>query len=367
MGGIAVIGGGLAGLAAARTLVLSGRRPLLIAAARDVVSRGETLSPAAAQLLDRLQWSDLLDADTAVPSEGRFSVWGDATLRRGALGEGGGWHLDRAGFELRMRARLQGDGVDRAAATCTLLAHHCDGVVLELSDGRVIFADAAIDCSGRVALSSGTAAGRRRTDRLVAVWRVLDLPDDADPAAATLVEAVVLGWWYMAPLPGRRMMLGLFTDTDLLPAGATQDGARWTALAASTIAIAPRLQSLGLDVVARHAPPRVAAAATVTAGRLIEGCVLRAGDAAAALDPLGANGLATALWSGVAAAEAALTLADGDRERADTYERDYLLGIAQHLVTQQAMYAAEPRFSDAPFWQRRHAVPSSHDNQEKRP
>ncbi|MFL9498573.1 NAD(P)/FAD-dependent oxidoreductase [Rhodopseudomonas palustris] len=366
MGRIAVIGAGVAALAAARSLVLAGRRPLLIAPDREVISRGETLSPAAAALLARLQCADLLDAESTLPSEGRFSVWGDGTLRRAAQGEGA-WHLDRARFERQMRAKLNNDPIECHPIIVTMLVHHCDGVVLELGDGRVVFADAAIDCSGRAALSSGTAAARRRTDRLVAVWRVLDLPDDTEPAAATLIEAVALGWWYMAPLPGHRMMLGLFTDTDLLPPGAAQNGATWTSLAASTVAIAPRLRSLGLDATAAGAPPQVAPAATVTASRLIEGRILRAGDAAAALDPLGANGLATALWSGMAAAEAALTLTDGDPERADAYERDYLQGIAQHLVTQQAMYAAEPRFADAPFWQRRRTFASSHPNQEISP
>ncbi|MFT4278362.1 MAG: tryptophan 7-halogenase [Rhodopseudomonas sp.] len=363
MGRIAVIGTGVAALAAARSVMLAGRRPLLIAPDRDVISRGETLSPSAAALLDQLDWADLLSAETALPSVGRFSVWGDATLRRAAQGEGG-WHIDRASFERRMRAKLHSDAIESHPIIVTMLVHHCDGVVLELGDGRVVFADAAIDCSGRAAVSSGTTAGRRRTDRLVAVWRVLDLPDDTEPAMATLIEAVALGWWYMSPLPGRRMMLGLFTDTDLLPPGAAQDGTNWTVLAASTIAIAPRLHSLGLDVTAALQPPQVAPAATVTASRLIEGRILRAGDAAAALDPLGANGLATALWSGIAAAEAALTLTNGERERADAYERDYLQGIAQHLVNQQAMYAAEPRFSDAPFWQRRRTAPSSHPQKE---
>lgn len=69
----------------------------------------------------------------------------------------------------------------------------------------------------------------------------------------------------------------------------------------------------------------------------------------------------------MAAAEAALTLTEGEPERADAYERDYLQGIAQHLVSQQAMYAAEPRFADAPFWQRRRAVVSSHPQKETLP
>ncbi|MBI5131177.1 MAG: tryptophan 7-halogenase [Rhodopseudomonas palustris] len=362
---IAVIGGGVAGLAAARRLTLRGQRPILIAPPHDVPSRGETLSFKALPFLDTLQGLELLDGGNALPSDGRFSVWGSATLRQATAGEGPGYHLDRARFEQQMRDWFVAGDVERVAANVSEIAHQPCGVALTLADGRVIFAAAAIDCTGRAAMSSGAAAARRRLDRMVAVWRVLDLPDEAETVAATLIEAVELGWWYMAPIPGRRMMLGLFTDSDLLPSGVAQDGALWASLAADTHAIAPRLQSLGLECVAMRAAPAVAPAASVTVQRLIEGRVLRAGDAAAALDPLGANGLATALWSGIAAADAALGLVAGDADAGATYERDYLQGIAHHLATQQAMYAAEPRFAAAPFWRRRQSSFTANHQKER--
>jgi flavin-dependent dehydrogenase len=350
---IAVIGAGVAGLSAARRLVLAGQRPLLIAPEPAVPSRGETLSHTALRFLQTLQAAKLLEADSALPGEGRFSVWGGAALRKASDDEGRGFHLDRARFERRMRELFITNDVERIALRVTALAHQRDGVALTLTDGRVIFADAAIDCSGRAALSSGAAAGRRRLDKLVAVWRVLDLADETETAAATLVEAVELGWWYMSPIPGRRMMLGLFGDSDLLPSGVAQHGALWARLAADTRAIAPRLHSLGLDQVLADAAPAVAPAASVSVAQLIEGNILRAGDAAAALDPLGANGLATALWSGIAAADAALGLVRGQAGAGEAYQRDYLQGIAHHLATQQAMYGSEPRFAEAPFWRRR--------------
>lgn len=359
MGPIAVIGGGVAGLTAARRLMLAGHRPVLIAPDPAVPNRGETLSPKALTLLEALRWTHLLDADSALPGEGRFSVWGDATLRKAPDQEGLGYHLDRVQFERLMRTALLADEVERISNTVAVMEHRPGGVALTLADGAVITAAAAIDCTGRAALSSGAMADRRRLDRLIAAWRVLDLPDDADTAAATLVEAVELGWWYMSPLPGRRMMLGLFTDTDLLPTGVAQDGALWSSLAAGTHAIAPRLESLGLDAVAADLAPAIAPAASVTVSRLIEGRIVRAGDAAAALDPVGANGLATALWSGLHAAAAALALAEGEASASTSYERDYLQGVAHQLATQRAMYASEPRFADAPFWRRRQNEPSA--------
>lgn len=362
---IAVIGAGVAGLSAARRLVLAGHRPILIAPDPAVPNRGETLSPKALTLLEALQWAHLLDADSALPGEGRFSVWGDATLRKAPDHEGLGYHLDRAQFERLMRTALLTSDVERISSTVTALAHQPGGVELTTADRAVISVAAAIDCTGRAALSSGAAAERRRLDRLIAAWRVLDLPDDAETAAATLVEAIDLGWWYMSPLPGRRMMLGLFTDTDLLPTGVAQDGTRWANLAAGTIAIAPRLGSLGLEAIAAASPPAIAPAASVTVSRLIEGRIVRAGDAATALDPVSANGLATALWSGLQAAAAALGLAKGAADAGAVYERDYLQGVTQQLATQQAMYASEPRFADAEFWRRRQTTPSESDHKER--
>ncbi|WP_022724404.1 NAD(P)/FAD-dependent oxidoreductase [Rhodopseudomonas sp. B29] len=351
---IAVIGAGVAGLAAARSLALAGERPLLIAPPHDVASRGETLSPQALPLLEQLQLGEVVDANNALAGEGRFSVWGDGVLRRADDSAGRGLHLDRARFEQRMRELCDGMA-ERLDAAVSAMAHRPSGVVLTLADGRIIFAEVAIDCTGRAALSSGAASERRRLDRMVAAWRLLDLPDDAETAAATLIEAVELGWWYMAPLPGRRMMLGLFSDSDLLPRGLIQNGPLWARLAANTKAIAQRLMSLGLDQHLADAPPAMAPAATITVQHIVEGRILRAGDAAAALDPLGANGLATALWSGLAAAEAALGLVESNSAAAEAYERDYLAGIAHHLSTQRAMYQSEFRFADAPFWRRRNS------------
>ena len=119
----------------------------------------------------------------------------------------------------------------------------------------------------------------------------------------------------------------------------------------------PRLESLDLDTACASLSPQVAPAASIVPTHLVEGRVLRSGDAAASLDPLGANGLATALWSGIQAAEAALALIADDPAPALAYERAFLEGIAHHLSGQRTLYAAERRFTDAPFWSRRHAFP----------
>ncbi len=348
---IAVLGSGVAGMAAARALVRAGVWPCLIAPEETVRARGETLSPRALPFLEKLGWSDLLDDTNAVAGEGRFSIWGSAHLRRG-MEEERGLHLDRSALEAAMARTLNGH-VERIATSVQVLEHHAAGVQLILENGVQRPFVAVVDCTGRTALSSGAVAERRRLDKLVATYAILPVPDDVQTIMATLVEAVEIGWWYAAPMPGQRMMVGLFSDSDLLPAHLARDGTLWARMAQGTSAIGPRLESLGLmEDMATHIP-QMAPASTTCATHLLEGRIVRAGDAAAALDPLGANGLATALWSGMQAANASIALVQGDDAPARAYEQAYLEGIYRHLSTQQQLYASEPRFAAAPFWARR--------------
>lgn len=351
---VVILGAGMAGMACARTLLQRGHHPLLVAPEHDVASRGETLSFRASPYLDRLGWMDLLDAETAVPSEGSYSLWGNAMLRRDASHQDGqpGWHIDRRRLEARMADMLDTGGIARLRTEVRQLSRAASHVTLELADDSTINASYVIDCSGRAAISAGPDSPLRRLDRLVACYCVLTLDDDVDAAAMSLVEAVADGWWYMTVIPGRRSLLCYFTDSDLLPPGLRRDSALLAPLLSQTKAIAARLDSLGLDPTA-IGELSFAPASTATQVRLVEHHILRAGDAASALDPLGANGLATALWSGIQAAESVMGLLDGNDSPSLDYEQRFLEGIASFLATQRAMYASERRFGDAPFWQRR--------------
>lgn len=345
----------MAGMACARMLQRSGIRPLLIAPAHEVANRGETLSHRAAPSLDALGWRDLLDAETAIESEGRYSIWGSRALRRGDAHQDDhpGWHIDRQKLQARMAASLDADGIERLIAEARQLIRAPAGTIVETSDGTSIAADIVIDCTGRAAVSCGPDAALRRLDKLVACYAIHQLDDDVEAASATLVEAVALGWWYMSVIPGGRLLVGLFTDSDLLPAGLRKVLGLWSELASQTIAVSARLESLGIDL-ARSSELQFAPATTVTAAKLMEPGFIRAGDAASAMDPLGANGLATALWSGIRSAEgAAQLITHGDAAPAARYEQEFLKGIASHLGTQAALYASERRFPDAEFWLRR--------------
>lgn len=344
----------MAGMACARSLIQRGCRPLLVAPGHEVSSRGETLSFRASPYLETLDWRDLLDAQTAVACEGRYSIWGGSALRRDTSHQDGmsGWHIDRQKLEARMAGTLDADGIERVRCEAKELTRSASHVVIDLEDGPSIEAEFVIDCTGRAALTSGPDTPLRRIDKLVACYAIFNLDDDVEAVPATLVEAVATGWWYMSMMPGHRILLCFFTDSDLLPRGLSKDAKLWAGMASQTNAISARLESLSLDVAGcEHL--QFAPANTTTMSRLIDHRIIRAGDAASALDPLGANGLATALWSGMQAAESVIGALAGDNTASLRYERQFLEGIASFLVTQTAMYASEWRFFDAPFWLRR--------------
>ena len=356
---IVVVGAGMAGMACARGLQRRGLRPILIAPPQAAHNRGETLSSRARPFLEALGWLPLLDDATTLSCEGRYSIWGNATLRRDdTQGEAeSGWHIDRRKLEARMMETLDADGIERVSGTVRTVTRMRHGASLELSDGSRHEADFVIDCSGRASVSAGDA-NLMRLDKLVACYAIAALDDDAEVAAATLVEAVADGWWYMSALPGRRVLVGFFTDSDLLSSGLRRDPARWAQMASETLAVSQRVTSLGIDLA--RSSLQFAASSTVTATRIVEPRVIRAGDAASALDPLAANGLATALWSGTQAADSVAELIAGNGAVAARYEQSYLQGIAAHLAAQRSLYASERRFRTLPFWQRRNGIEPSH-------
>lgn len=355
---VVILGAGMAGMACARTLLRRGCRPLLVAPSQDTANRGETLSFRASPHLEKLGWLDLLDAGTAIACQGRYSIWGSATLRRDSFHQEreSGWHIDRQQLESRMAKALDADDVARHYAKARRLSQTPTHVVVDLADGSSIEAAFVVDCSGRAAVTSGGDTPLRRLDWLVACYSIFALEHDVEAVPATLVEAVAAGWWYMSVMPGHRALLCFFTDSDLLPPGLRKDASLWADMVSHTHAISARVASLGIDLAAcPHL--QFAPASTTTMSKLIDHRIVRAGDAAATLDPLGANGLATALWSGIQAAEAVIGVLVRDNTASQHYERQFLEGIASTLITQRAMYASEHRYPGALFWQRRNDAP----------
>jgi 2-polyprenyl-6-methoxyphenol hydroxylase-like FAD-dependent oxidoreductase len=173
------------------------------------------------------------------------------------------------------------------------------------------------------------------------------------------IWACETGWWYSAPLPQQQRILAFYTDADLPVAKHVRDAGGLLATARAH----PPLS--GLD----PAFPLQAWLAALTengfsfgftAANSAQTCPpvgpgwLCAGDAALSFDPLSAQGIFNALYTGLAAAESIYRYLQNDIHDFSEYAahlQQIRASYQQHL---RQWYGAEQRWADAPFWQRRH-------------
>lgn len=357
---VAVIGGGIAGAAAALTVAGAGRSVLVIGPEDEAGDRpGEFLSPAANALLVELGLAERIAAGPHRVANATYAAWAAPVLaQRNAIThtEGPGRVLHRRAFERALAAAVAEVGVPRLAIP--LAATQRNGVGrdgaswrLTLEDGTERAARFLIDASGRAAVVARRFVRRRRADRLVAACGFLAQEiDDVEPTPATLIEAAAEGWWYATLLPDRRMGLAFFSDPDRLPRGLSRDPAHWRAMLAETEWAARWLDSAGYRI---DTAPRLASAGTTWLERAAGMDWAAAGDAAAAFDPLSSHGLTSALWGGRRAGQGALAALGGDLGPLERYATTLDEAVRQFLSQRRAIYGEVRRFADHPFWSRR--------------
>jgi len=356
---VAVVGGGPAGTAAA---VAAARRGASIALFDRVDARrhdvGETVPPGTAALVTQLFGDGAFDPSAHLPNYGTWSVWGDdeVTVTDSLVTNpfGFGWHLDRAAFDDGLRHAATQAGVHLVEASVTAIER--DGERWELAtvdrEGRrsILNARAVIDATGRRAMLARAAGARRRVyDRLCAA--VTWFTDPAPREHVLIVEAVEAGWWYTAPAPNDHRVCVFLTDADLFP-HEVRTGFGFGDLLASTIAV-----GAVIGAGARRSEPRLVAADTATLDPCGGAGWLATGDAAASFDPLSGQGIATALVLGETAGGAAHEMLHGAHGGARLrYQAEHDRLVTAHLVRRDAHYRDEWRWSDAPFWRRRHVA-----------
>lgn len=354
---VLILGAGPAGASAALNLAGECRVLLVDRHAEPLPRIGESLPPAARRLLtDMGLWEEFL-AQGHAPCFGNRSLWNGLAAEQDFLRDpdGHGWHLDRARFEswLREKARERGAAL-LAPATLGSVEASADGwrLVLETPHGPLqAQARILIDGGGRAStLAKKLGARRNRQDRLVCGWLYGEERSAEDHDGLSHIEASAQGWWYSAALPGQRRVLALHTDADLPGARLLRRDGWLDAAARAMPGLGPVLRNAGFRAAGEV---RIAAAHS---SQLQPGCGpgwLAVGDAALSFDPLSAQGLFNALYTGLAAAETCSRALRGAPQAIRDY-RQQLVSIAdayrQHL---DFWYAQETRWADAPFWQRR--------------
>jgi flavin-dependent dehydrogenase len=354
---VLILGAGPTGAVAALNLAPT-RRVILVEWKPQAARRiGEALPPAARRLLTEMGLFETFIAEGHAPCYGNRAVWGnvdpvDTDFLRDP--DGHGWHLDRARFDGWLRRAAIARGAE-ILTPARLVAVEPGGegwrAQLATARGQVDVAAAfAIDAGGRAApLARRLGAQRRATDRLVCGW----IHGGARPlgrgAGLTTVEAVEDGWFYTAPLPEERRVLAFLTDADLPAAVIARNGARLAECATATREIRA--------VLAESKFTPIVGGFTAAHSSVLEPCAaegwLAAGDASLSFDPLSAQGLLHALFTGLAAAEAADAYLLGDRDVGPQYLQlmdGIQRGYHKHL---DLCYATETRWPSSPFWKRR--------------
>jgi len=363
---VAILGGGPAG--AAMGIALRRHAPqlrvlLIDRASGDGRRIGETLPPGVRPVLEQLGlWSSFLQ-QRHLPAYGVKTAWGggrlvDRSFMMAARGDG--WHLDRRRFDqlLLDEARLSGVQVVRpgrlAAAERTergwSLSIRAAGSRQSAQVGMVA------DASGRSAWFARRYGGAVTVgcDRLVAAFQFFECPDGVARDTQTLTEPVEHGYWYAAAIPnGQRQGLAaaMMTDADLVNAAEIGTDAGWRR-AISGAEFCRQLTS-GLR-------PAGSVRTIRAESQLLEPASgddwVAVGDAASTFDPLSSLGIFKALRSGLFAAYAVADQLAGDSAGMRRYRRFVTGGFRQYLETRRKFYCSEPRWQEAPFWQRRRAA-----------
>ena len=354
---VLIVGAGPAGAAAAINLAPS-RRVLLVDSRAEVAPRiGESLVPAARRLLADMGLLESFLAEGHEPWHGNRAVWGGPEPQEIDFlrdPDGHGWHLDRARFERWLRDHAVARGAE-LLTPATVENLERDGrrwrVRLKTAGGpSVVAADLLMDAGGRAApVARRLGVRAEASDRLVCVWTYgRDRRDGG--RGLTYVEAARDGWWYTAPLPAGRRVLAFHTDADLPALRTVRGGGGLVECAGALKELSALLAVVSFAVESESGT--TTAHSAVLAPPAGDGW-LAVGDAALSFDPLSSQGLLNALFTGLAAAEAADRQLRGGAQALTEYCQ-IINGIEAAYRRHLALfYAGETRWPDAPFWQRR--------------
>jgi flavin-dependent dehydrogenase len=359
---VLVIGGGPAGIAVAERIARAGPRVMLVEASRSRTNPrlGQILSPVARPLLSSLGISDRIGPQGHTAVLGVLSRWGNGTPVSNDCyfsPYGHGWSLDRGRFDRASAAAAASAGVQivRDAQVRWLANHdgHWHSTILSGGSAARIEARFVMDATGRRAsVARALGVPEIRYDRLMSLVGTFEAATGIVESRLVL-EAVQEGWWYATPAAGGRIVAAYFTDADILKRCRRSRGGRrplsatWDKLMRATEDVrryVSGMSRIGLE--AFDCSTRRLACATGERWFAV-------GDACMSLDPLSAQGLLTALSSGLRASDCVLSILQGNGGAAELYV-DWLDKLfSDYMRDRQYHYCREERWSEYEFWLRR--------------
>ena len=376
---VLILGAGPAGCTAALNLARACRVLLVERDAEPRPRAGESLPPAANQLLRDMGLLDDFCQQGHLPCYGNRSQWGSPEWQESDFlrdPQGHGWHLDRPRFESWLRQHALARGATLLApARLEQIERHGNGWRVQVraetstnaptsahpSPPMQIHARIVLDAGGRTpVLAKAQGAVRVQHDKLVCGWLIIKevLPGSGIGGVShglTRILATEHGWWYSAPLPQQQRILAFYSDSDLPPASAMRNAAGLWQLAQQAVPdwLAELAQSRPGGQPLQQGSHGYSAANSASTLPATGNGWLCAGDAALSFDPLSSQGIFNALYTGLAAAESIYRHLRGDIADFAQYQAQLQRIAAAYRQHLQQWYGSETRWPHAPFWQRR--------------
>jgi flavin-dependent dehydrogenase len=344
---ITIAGAGPAGSVLALLAARARHRVLLVEKSQfDKPRFGETAPPELRQALTCVGLERLAQAPFCREAPEVLSVWGSKEPRsRHHIFSpyGTALHLDRRAFDEALALGARDAGADlKLRCAARFAAHPRGGYIVQLSTGERIRTNAAIIATGRAGGNLGLPYVREYLDNNIGVAARLSSPGtEIEPR--TIIEAVPGGWFYLAALPGKEIIVVFITLATLVPSDRRVRLRWWLGALARTIAVRKALNRCHLPESLWVVNARASYARAGTGERW-----LAIGDARIAPDPLSGQGI---IW----AFDDAITVMDllrhmEWRDLAREMDARTLREVGAYRVERSRVYSSEQRFKDDVYW-----------------
>jgi flavin-dependent dehydrogenase len=359
---VAVIGGGPAGSTCGMLLARAGISTTIIESSEGIRWKiGEGLPPLAKPLLRKLGLWERFLKDEHLVSYGNTSAWGSPDLVDHSFvfdPNGNGWHLDRCKFdEMLLSAAEESGAVLRRGTTVTSWSKTRAEDWKLLLTGRngqrsEIAARFVVDATGRKRWFARRQGVKEIEYDSLMGWVSLLSPEGpaADKDSLTLVEAVEKGWWYLALIPGGKLVVAFLSDSDLGLIRQSRQPPLWMELLKETTHVSRRVARFGYRI---EIGPRAIEVNSSCVNPTTGNAWLAVGDAAAAFDPLSSQGILTAMEAAMHAATAIVQCLQGQGNSLQHYVLEMGEVLSSYLARRYFYYSKERRWYHSPFWRRR--------------
>jgi flavin-dependent dehydrogenase len=348
---ITIAGAGPAGSVLALLAARARYRVLLVEKSHfDRPRFGETAPPELRQALTRVGLERLAQAPFCRDAPEVLSVWGsDKPWSRHHIFSpyGTALHLDRRAFDEALALTARDAGADlKLGCAARFATRPQGGYIVQLSTGERIRTDAAILAAGRSGGGLGLPYVREYLDNNVAVAARLSSPvGHLDPR--TIIEAVPGGWFYLAALPGNKVIAVFITLATLVPSERRARLSWWLGALTRTTVVRSALNRCRLPETLSVANARASFARSGAGDHW-----LAIGDARIAPDPLSGQGIIWAIDDAASTMEL-LTCMEW-HDLAQNMRARTAREVQAYQFARSRIYLSEQRFKDDAYWNTSH-------------